>query len=294
MRILHVNKFLYRRGGAEAYALDVADLQRQHGHDVALWGMQHPDNLRLPLEHTFPPYVEFEPPPAGAGDRVRLLGTMIWSRRAERGMAAALREFRPDVVHLHNVYHQLSPSILRPIRAAGAAAVMTLHDYKLACPTYSFLDGSGRPCTACVDGGLHNAARRRCGGSAAAGAAAAVEVGLHRLTGAYDPVGRFLCPSEFLASMLRRADIYPERLHVLSNFVDADSLPTRTGAGRGAVFVGRLSYEKAVDVLVDAAALLPPDVPVDIVGSGPEDEALRRRADAVAPGRVTFHGRVPR
>ena len=76
-------------------------------------------------------------------------------------MARALERFQPDVVHCHNIYHQLSPSILAPVRRAGVRCVMTLHDYKLACPSYQMLD-HGRLCDACVEGSLLNAARRRC------------------------------------------------------------------------------------------------------------------------------------
>lgn len=294
MRILHVNKFLYRRGGAEVYALDVGALQREQGHEVEFWGMQHPDNPGYPLERTFPSYVEFEPPPAHPVDKVRLLARMVHSTEARHGMAAAIEAFRPDVVHLHNIYHQLSPSILSALRAARVPAVMTLHDYKLVCPTYSLLDGAGQPCVSCVDGGLSHAVRKRCGGSRAAGAAAAVELRIHRATDAYGHVARFLCPSQFLADMIQRAGVYRQQAHVLRNYVDVRDLPLRAGASRSVVYVGRLSHEKGVDLLVRAAPLLPSDVTVHIAGTGPDEEELHRLADQVAPGRVTFLGRLPR
>ena len=74
---------------------------------------------------------------------------MVWSLSSSRGMARALERFQPDVVHCHNIYHQLSPSILAPVRRAGVRCVMTLHDYKLACPSYQMLD-HGQLCDACV------------------------------------------------------------------------------------------------------------------------------------------------
>src|SRR5689334_4592914 len=134
MRILHVNKFLYRRGGAEGYMLDVAALQRAAGHEVGLFGMDHPENdAPQPLSDTFPPFVELEPAPSGLAG-VRASARMVWSSSSARGIERAIREFRPDLVHCHNIYHQLSPSILRPVARAGIPCVMTLHDYKLACP----------------------------------------------------------------------------------------------------------------------------------------------------------------
>ena len=124
MRVLHVNKFLHRRGGAEAYMLDLADLQRRAGHEVAFFGMDHPDNE--PQEHAarFPPALELDPPPASLPGRLRAAGRMLWSTSAARGIDAVVEAFRPDVAHLHNVYHHLSPSILAPLARRRIPAVM--------------------------------------------------------------------------------------------------------------------------------------------------------------------------
>src|SRR5664279_4494482 len=133
MRILQVNKFMYRRGGAEAYMLDLSEILRSAGHEVAFFGMQHPENPPLQFEEHFPSEFDLDPAPQGMVNRAKVAGRMFWSTSARRGIAAVLREFRPDVVHLHNVYHHLSPSILRAISLSGAPAVITLHDYKLVC-----------------------------------------------------------------------------------------------------------------------------------------------------------------
>ena len=218
---------------------------------------------------------------------------MVWSPSSSRGMAQALERFRPDVVHLHNVYHQLSPSVLAAIRRAGVRSVMTLHDYKLACPSYSLLDGSGARCTACVGGSLASAVKRRCGGSVTAAAVASFTSAVHRRWGAYDHVSRFLCPSEFLASVMTTADVYPDRMHVLPNFVAAERV-RRTRFSRTVVFAGRLSWEKGVDVLLDAVPLLPADVVVHIAGTGPQEDELRRRAMQLGASRIVFHGRLSR
>jgi glycosyltransferase involved in cell wall biosynthesis len=225
---------------------------------------------------------------------------MVWSRAAQRGMEAALDEFRPDVVHAHNIYHQLSPSVVHAAARRGIPVVLTMHDYKLACPTYQLLD-HGHPCTACVTGGPWQAARRSCrDGSRAKSTVAAVEVIIHRRMGAYDGVRRLIAPSRFLADTMAAAGVYPDRLRVQPNFTDLD-VPVRTGpATHAVVFAGRLSAEKGVDVLVRAVGLAAAGlgdgtgVLLDIAGDGPEREALESLADQVAPGRVRFHGRLPR
>ncbi len=303
MRILHVNKFVYRRGGAESYLLDLARLQRASGHVVEVWGMQHPDNPvgvdRPALADTFPPFVELDPAPSGAAG-VRAAGRMLWSRRAAADLAEAVRRFAPDAVHFHNVYHQLSPSVLAPSVRRGARAVLTLHDYKLACPSYQMLD-HGEPCRACVDGGVWQAARRRCkGGSVAASTLLSVESAVHRALGAWDRVDALVSPSRFLAGVMRDAGVDHGRLHVVPHFVSPDDgaqvAPATSGA-RDLVAAGRLSPEKGLDTLVRAVGLLPAareGVRLQVAGEGPERARLEALAAEVAPGRVDFHGRLPR
>lgn len=292
MRILHVNKFLYRRGGAESYMLDVAELQRARGDEVEFFGMQHPDNPTCRYERWFPPRVDFDPPPSSFTGKVRGVGRMLWSPAAARGIRAVLEDFRPDVVHLHNIYHQLSPSILGSIRRAGVPAIMTLHDYKLACPTYRFL-AHGRVCEACVPRRFWNAPLRRCNrGSRAASAVSGLELGLHTLLGAYGAVCLFACPSRFLQEKMRSARVYPDRLRWVPNFVDVRAVRPKEEPGGGVLYAGRLSHEKGVDVLIEAAAARPA-LRIEIAGDGPERGALERLALARGVSdRVRFHGHV--
>src|SRR5947209_845388 len=128
MRVLHVNKFLYRRGGAESYMFDLAALQRANGDDVAFFGMDHPANEPMPYSRFFPSNVELRETSMAA--RVRASARVFHSSSAAAGMKAVLDDFAPDAVHLHNIYHHLSPSVLAPLAATRTPAVMTLHDYK--------------------------------------------------------------------------------------------------------------------------------------------------------------------
>ena len=293
MRILHVNKFLYRRGGAEAYMLDLADLQRGRGHEVEYFGMQYPENEPHRFEALFPARVDFDPPPASIRRKVYGAGRLLWSPSAARGMEVVLEAFQPELVHLHNIYHQLSPSVLRPIGAAGIPAVMTLHDYKLACPTYRFLD-HGKICEACLPHRFWSPLVRRCnGGSLTASALNGLEMTVHTAAGLYGPVQRFACPSRFLEKKMREGRVYPERLRWIPNFVDVDAIEPKRTPGGGVVCAGRLSDEKGVDILIRAAAGHP-RLQIDIAGEGPAREELEQLASATGVAeRVRFHGRLP-
>ncbi len=273
--------------------IDLVGLQqRAGGHEVEVWGMQHDENdSPLTLEDTFAPFVELEPPPGGVS-ALRASARMVWSRSSRRNFETALRRFRPDVVHCHNIYHQLSPSILASVRELGLPCVMTLHDYKLACPSYQMLD-HGRLCQLCVTGGTWHAAKQRCkSDSFVASSLLAVESGVHRATAAYAPVDVFISPSRFLAEVISRSGVSADRLRVVSHFVDLDDVPQSKGMGTRIVFAGRLSAEKGVDTLIEAMASLPADVHLDIAGDGPVRAQLERQAADLAPGRVNFHGRL--
>jgi glycosyltransferase involved in cell wall biosynthesis len=293
MRVLQVNKFLYRRGGAEAYMLDVSTLLTGHDHEVTFFGMAHPQNPPLPYDRFFPSEVEFESGVQTLRSRGQAVGRMFWSTSSARGIREVLDRVQPDVVHLHNIYHQLSPSILRETQEAGIPAVMTLHDYKLICPTYQLLD-NGQLCEACVGGHFSQALRRSCRNeSRFESGLMGAELALHTWMGAYGPVGRFCCPSEFLVRLAERGGVYPDRLRWVPNFVDSDSISLKEDLGGPVIYAGRLSPEKGVDVLLEAMGMLP-GRQLLIAGEGPSRESLERLAEGVAPDQVRFLGRLSR
>jgi glycosyltransferase involved in cell wall biosynthesis len=219
---------------------------------------------------------------------------MMWSTSARAGIERAIERFRPDVAHLHNVYHQLSPSILGVLAKHDVPIVLTLHDYKLACPTYHFID-KDTVCEACVANKFWNAPLRRCrDDSLLASGTMAVETSLHTLLHTYRHVGVFICPSEFMVRKMTEAGQFPDRMHVQRHFVDLSDIETKTEPGGEVLVAGRMVSEKAVDTAVRAIALVPGDVRLHLAGDGPTRPSLERLAAEVAPGRVVFHGRLPK
>ncbi|HVE45828.1 MAG TPA: glycosyltransferase family 4 protein [Acidimicrobiales bacterium] len=287
-----MNKFLHRRGGSEAYMLELAALQRQAGHDVTFFSMQHPDNEPAPLEQHFPTYLELNPAPAGVAGKLKAAARMVWSSSSAAGMEKVIREFKPDVAHLHIIHHQLSPSILRPLAQHRVPSVMTLHDFKLACPTYHFLD-KGKVCEACLGGKFQNAVLRRCkNGSLVESALLAGELTLHTYFRAYAPIQLFICPSRFIAAKMTEAGVFPDKLRVLPHFAQASGRGRTATLKKGLLFAGRLSVEKGVDLVVEALQWMDASTILDIAGEGPEQEKLEELASRVAPGRVRFLGRL--
>ncbi len=295
MRILHVEKFVRRdRGGAPAYMFDLLERQRAAGHEVEVFGMHSEMNEATRFARSFAPNVELKPPPTGVAAKAAVAARMVWSRPAAKALAAVLDEFVPDVVHCHNVYHQLTPSVFGPIKQRSIPVVMTAHDFKLVCPTYHLIDNEGRDCFACVGHSPLHVVRKRCEeGSLAKSAVLAVEASVHRRLGSYDAVDRFLCPSSFMLDQLTRGGFDADKLVHLPNAVDIpeDGDPTqRPRPGNQLLFVGRLYHRKGVDLLIDAMRSVP-DASLVICGDGPELEDLQARA-ADLMDRITFAGHV--
>lgn len=282
MKVLQVDKFLRReRGGATNYMQNLAGIQRDAGHEVEFFAMADPLNPPATYERYFPSYQQTDPPPGGLKNQVEGFARMVWSRECGRCMGEVLDRFEPDIVHVHNIYHQLSPSILRAARSRNIPVVMTVHDFKLVCPVYDMYDGTG-PCESCLGGNFTHAVRKRCmGGSLPASAAVAVETAIHRWTRSYGPVSTFIAPSRYLESRFRQAGVFPDRLRHVPNFVDVDTFTPTDGPGDGVLFIGRLTPTKGVDRLIDAVAAMG-DTRLDIVGDGPVRAELE--AQAVSAG----------
>jgi glycosyltransferase involved in cell wall biosynthesis len=290
MRVVNANKFYYRKGGAETAYFQTARLLEEHGHEVVPFAMQHPENEPTPWARFFPSRVEFRAP-GGAASRIARAARVIWSSEARDDMRALLAEARPDLVHLHNIAHQLSPSILEPVKDAGLPAVQSLHDYKLTCPTYLHRTPAGEICERCKGGRYLECVVHRCNaGSTSMSLVNAVEAYWHAARHSYDTVDLFLCPSAFQYAKCLEFGVPAERLALVPHFVYASDYAPRFEPGEHALFAGRLSSEKGVGTLLDAVARVP-GLRLVLAGEGPDRAALEERSRTLGLGeRVRFAG----
>jgi glycosyltransferase involved in cell wall biosynthesis len=287
VRIVHVNKFLYRRGGAERYMFDVARALKRRRHDVFFFGTDHPDNVESEYRTYFPPYHDF------AGPRVGLRAGLsaIWSRAAAEKFRAFLDDVKPDVAHLHNIAYHLTPSVVAALARAGVPAVMTLHDYNLLCPNHYFYSRD-EACFRCVEGRYFSCVTRRCvKGKVGASAVGYLAHLFARRTGAYRKLSRILVPSAFLAEKVRAAGYDDARVVFFPPAIDIRE--TRAARkGNYFLYAGRLARQKGVDVLIQAAGLAGPKVRLKVAGAGPEEGYLKELAAGFAPDKVEFLGHV--
>ncbi len=211
------------------------------------------------------------------------------SRDSAKRVHDLVRQVQPDVVHVHNFFPLLSPSIHQAASSAGAAVVQTLHNYRLLCANGTFLR-NGQVCEKCTDGGrlwgiYHGCYRNSVVGSAAVASMQAATLGSSHWL---DSVHRFIALSEFGRSKFIGAGVPEDRIVVKPNFAPMPSPSDEGNPRSGAVYVGRLSVEKGVDTLVTAWRHFP-ELLLTIVGDGPE----RERLQSMAPSNVLFTGARP-
>ncbi|OHV79759.1 glycosyltransferase family 4 protein [Ensifer sp. LCM 4579] len=286
-RLLAINNYYYRRGGAEAVFFDHMHMFGELGWDVVPFAMQHDMNEASPWSDYFVSEIEY----GRKTDPLRKLAqaaSVIYSVEAQRKIRRLVDRIRPSVAHAHNVYHHLSPAIFATLKAAGIPVVMTVHDLKLACPSYKMLR-AGKVCEDCRSGRIYNVLRHRCiKGSLPLSAVVLAETMLHRLLGLYrDKVDRLVVPSSFYLEKLVEWGWPREKLVHIPNFVDASGYRSEWQEGNYFVFAGRLAPEKGIGTLIRAIALA--GERLVIAGTGPEEEGLRQLAAEVGAD-VTFAG----
>jgi glycosyltransferase involved in cell wall biosynthesis len=263
--VLHSRYLSGDASGENRVVEDEARLLREGGHQV----------------HTWTPSIRAT---SGLG-LVRAAGSVVWSRHAAAQVDGLISRFRPDVVHCHNLFPSLSPSILR-VACRRVPTVMTLHNYRLFCLPAT-LQRDDRVCEDCLGrrllwpGVVHACYR----GSTAASAALATSLSLHRAIGTFAEVSIYLAVSRFLMDKHVQAGVPASRIRIKPNF--AWAMPRRQGPGDYFLYLGRLSREKGVDTLL--SVWKEPQGRLVVVGDGPDGPRLR----AMAPPDVEFRGAVP-
>ncbi|MBQ9584513.1 MAG: glycosyltransferase [Muribaculaceae bacterium] len=275
-RILIANKFYYPRGGDCIVAMNLERLLKERGHDVAVLAMQYPENVDSGWNDYYPSQVDF----AGSlGNKIKAAKRLMGWGDIITSFTKILDDFKPEIVHLHNIHSYLSPVLAKLAKKRGCQVVWTLHDYKLVCPSYACLQ-NGKPCEKCIGHSKIHVLKDRCmKGSLAASALAWLEARkwnsnvLDRYTDA------FICPSQFMATKMKKDGFDPEKLRVVCNHIDAEKqqLFNSLNAERENyyVYVGRLSQEKGVETLLNVASKLP--YTLRIAGDGPLRKQLEEQ-----------------
>lgn len=275
-KLLSINNYYYRRGGAESVFFDHNTLFERAGWEVVPFSMRHAENEPSPWSDSFATSTDGSMDGSPIAQISRAM-TTVYSTDAARRIRRLISSTRPHLAHAHNIYHHLSPSVLVELRRADIPIVMTLHDLKLVCPAYR-MHTQGEVCESCRGGALRNVVKKRCiKNSFAMSALVWFESTIHRALDLYmGTVTRFVVPSRFFLAKFAEWGVDTSRFVHIPNFVDVDTLDADDEYGDAIVYLGRLSSEKGLATLIKAAAQA--RVRVRIVGTGPEESRLRQLA----------------
>lgn len=285
MKVLLANKFFFNNGGSERVMFQERAFLISTGQQVVDFSMRDDRNVESPQAGYFVAPQNYRN--GGHLARIAAALSLVHSREAVRKFGQLIDDTRPDLVHCHNVYHQLTPSIIGVAKARKIPVVLTLHDAKPVCPVYTRLSG-GQPCSACLDGDFSQILRRRCAdNSLAKSALLYTEAVVQRHLGSYEKVDSFIAPSLFMSQAV--AHRFPEsRIALLHNGVDVKAIRP-LGSDEGYVlYLGRLSAEKGTETLLRAHASAAGDWALCVAGSGPlADDCQRRYANVRFVGHLT-------
>ncbi|UUE10513.1 glycosyltransferase family 4 protein [Dickeya zeae] len=279
MKVLLVNKFFYIKGGAETVYFQEHDRLKAAGVEVMTFSMQHENNVPSDYASYFVDNVDYHQH-SGVVGAIKTAVNFIHNSQACKKLRALLHQEKPDIVHFHNIYHQLTPSLISVARESGCKTVLTAHDYKMICPSYTMLR-DGNVCDACVTGSVFNAFKYRCQqGSASKSLLLSLEAGWQAIARHYQQLDAIISPSEFLRGQLLRK-LPHARIDVIVNGIN-DDLPLDADEDDGYfLFIGRLSREKGVATLARAHQRMKNNMPLKIVGNGPlYDELVAQFPDA--------------
>lgn len=290
MKILFCNKYNFPFSGTEIYLFELMELLRSQGHDVALFSMQDSRGAPTTYDDYFVPHLDFKDSNLGFVARAKLLAHSIYSTDARQRLQKLIAAFQPDIAHVRNIYHHLSPSILWELRSHHIPVLFHLNDFNILCPAYNFVSNGracNRPCTNrfwkvmthnCYEGGFP------------ASAALVLEAYVQHWAGTYRKcINHFLVPSQFARCMLSENGFDPHKITVLPHFqrLPGPVLPIPKNAP--ILYFGRLSPEKGVADLIRAMQPFP-DLHLQIAGDGPQRPELEQLAQSLNLSNVTFLG----
>ena len=247
--VLHSSYLSGPVSGENRVVDDEIRLLKEGGHDVESWT----------------PSVEGN----SGSDLIRIGVGTIWSRRAARRVRELVEGFKPDVVHCHNLFPALSPSVINSV-ATSVPTVMTLHNFRLMCLPATFLR-DGRVCEDCLGRIPWRGVAYKCyRGSRPASLALATSLTFHHAKGTFDRIAVFAAVSPFLREKYLEGGWPEERVVVKPNFAwDTD---VRTGTGDYFLYAGRISPEKGIATVTKAWNAI--ELKLRIVGEGPDKASL--------------------
>ncbi len=276
MKIVLVNKFLYKRGGSETYFLSLADALEKAGNTVYYFGMQDERNASRPEDKYYIKNIDYTTK-ASPLSQIKQGVKAIYSFEAKRNFEALINEYHPDIVHLNLVHRQITLSILDVCKKHGIPVVYTTHDLVCSCPMGTLVTPDKHTCRECYNGKYLNCVKNKCiKGSRAKSIVACVEKYLYKMHGSYNLVNAYVTPSEFHKNEIIKSGITNMPIYHITNFLPYGTEYRVCESKRYFLYLGSLTENKGVMTLVKGFHKSGiQDYQLILAGTGPEEEALK-------------------
>lgn len=297
MKVLQINAYNYYRGGSETVFFNTIDMLKKHGHDVASFTLKWPENLPSPFESYFPESKETR---KGVLRPLKNIVNYFYHFEAAEKLEHLIREFKPDIAQIHLIWGQLTPSILTVLNKWHVPAVLTVHDFRIICPSSTCRNGRGEVCEACGDHHFtHCIANTCCKGSKALSVMMAAE---QYFRNAFMNPAKKADGMVFVSDFIRDkhynffpglSEIPSVRLYNLAKRFNRKRSAT-DGAESYLLYFGRLTSEKGLPTLVEAIAKLQTEygitIRLKIAGRGDQETALRQQIDELKLQNIELAG----
>lgn len=280
MKILLCNKFYYRRGGDCIVTMNLEQILKAHGHDVAVFSMKYPANI-------YSQWYNYWPHNMSKLDAfIRPFGGCKVKYLFER----QINDFKPDVIHLHNIHTQLSPIIAKIAHERGIRVVWTLHDTKFVCPCYTCMR-NGHWCEECFTNPKAVIKHKCMPGGIIGSTIGYLEAKKWNKEKLQEYTDLFLPPSQFMMDTVVRGGYNPNKFRVLCNFIDVEKVKNPSFDKKDYfVYLGRVNEVKGIRTLCKAAKALP--YKLIVVGGGellPELQVQYKNSDIEFKGQMEWN-----
>lgn len=287
MKILEINKYFFVKGGCEAYYFNLIELLEKNGHKIMHFSMKHPMNFASEYEDYFIKEIDYTH--QSIKEKVINAGKIIYSFEAKKKLRELIRKEKPDIAHLHNIYHQLSPSIILELKNNNIPIILTAHDFKLICPNYK-LYHRNHICEKCKKYRYYNCLLNKCmKGSVFGSLVNTVEMYFHYFLKSYTFIDKIITPSQFLKDKFIEFG-YPEvKIQHLYNFVDLEKYVPTYKYEDYFLHFGRISEDKGIMTLLKAMKNVS-RLKLYIVGDGPHKTMAEAYVKLNNISNVSFFG----
>ena len=272
--------------------MDLENILISKGHEAIPFSMEHPRNLPSPYSTYFVSNIDYPDllEAINPANVIRATERIIFSRETKIKLTQLIEDTRPDIAHVHNIGHELSPSVLYVLSKANIPIVMTVHDFGLLCPNTTLLS-HGEICERCKGGKYYHAVFRRCKrdslpASLLAGLGSTIPNWLNTYQSKVDA---FIAPSKFLRQKMIEFDYPADKIIHLPNTIKLSDFRPSFEPGKYILYFGRLHISKGVSTLLKAMSHIP-NTPAIIAGEGELEGDLKRFVQKMGLTNIEFVG----